>query len=260
MMCDFFKKIFCKELIEENNVCKATTEVLIKETNELKAVNSFQANEIIVLNEQVVEQEAEITLLKMQLEKDTLLEKYCKSNFKQIEMPAYKQKRGIKGVFYTVALNELITPEAWAVHNLKKNIVFDGLTMKEKAVRIGNVVAGKLIWTSDFNLATSGDYYLYPNEALSLVKCDCEDHCFVVASCDLEIGTAWGYLLVNGERLGHAFNVFLHEGKLYVLETTGGVAEIYKHPSSKYEIVFIITKQYAFELKGGVQFGVLAGW
>lgn len=72
-----------------------------------------------------------------------------------------------------------------------------------------------------------------------------------------EIGGAWGFYKGGG----HAFNVFVYENRLYVLETTGSRAEILEYEKqSDYVIHYIITRDNTYQLKGGVRFGDIAGW
>ena len=56
---------------------------------------------------------------------ETELDKYCKANFKLIPPIAYKQKREIKGNYYSISLQELITPDAYEVRRFFKGFDFD---------------------------------------------------------------------------------------------------------------------------------------
>lgn len=192
------------------------------------------------------------------IETDTPLETYLKEQYGTTRDIAYEQKRSIKGVSYAVSLNELITPNSFAVKKFMKNAAVTGKVAMD-AMTQGTRIAKYLTWTDDKNLDKSGDYYLYPNESLAVKNCDCEDHAFVTSSCLPEVGVAYGFL-GNG---GHAFNVFLADGKLYVLDTTADTAIIkeYKGPDlNGYRIHYIITPRYTFQLIGGTKFGVIAGW
>lgn len=187
---------------------------------------------------------------------DTQLEQYCRKNYTQVPRIAYSNKRSIQDNSYSIYLNELITPRAFEVDKLFRGVYPTG-TNKVIAKAVGDKVAKTLKWTDDINLANSGDYYLYPNEAIANRLCDCEDHAYVVASCNRELGVAYGFL--GGT--GHAFNVFVEDNKLYVLDTVGNSARIEEYqPNSNYSIHYIITQRYTFLLKKGVSFGEIAQW
>lgn len=194
---------------------------------------------------------------------DNPLEEYCKEHYFQVTPFAYENKRKAFGQSYSVFLNELITPRSFEVQNFKGVNVKYSKNALEAARTVGDQVAKAFTWTDDKNLDSSGDYYLFPSEAIKLKKCDCEDHAFVVASTLPEVmGVAYGFWNhPNGVREGHAFNVFIHEGELYVLDTVGDFARIKKADrQTEYDIYFIITERYTFRVKSGVQFGKLAGW
>ncbi len=186
-----------------------------------------------------------------------VLDKYCEDKFKKIPNIAYEQKREIRGVYYSVSLNELITPKAYAVIKFMKGFQFcDNMLLNAKS--LGTKVAQTLTWDSDNNLDKSGDYYLYPAESLARKKCDCEDHAFVEASCHPNIGVAYGY----AKNIGwHAFNVFIHSFNLYVLDTVGdsSYTELFKD-NGDYKINFIITRDNTYKVTAGTSFGKLAGW
>lgn len=221
-------------------------------------INPFNPD-IKLLLEQAQALKVKIGLKDLRIEqlkkpKVTALDKYCKEHFKSIPMIAYKQKREVKGKYYPIALNELITPNSFSVKKLFKRIKLDG-SVFGNAKKIGNKVAKTLTWDDDKNLAKSGDYYLYPNESIARVKCDCEDHSFVTASGYEEIGIAWGFHGTNG----HAFNVFIDEGELYILETNDDNVDIKKYSDqSTYQIYYIITRNHAYEIDGRVVFGQIA--
>lgn len=188
------------------------------------------------------------------LNKDTEVDTFCKERFLEVDKIAYEQKREIKGKYYTISLHELITPDSWEVNRLMKGV--DKTSVRE----IANKVASKFIWDSDKNLDKSGDYYLYPNESIARIKCDCEDHTFVAMSCSDKIAGAWGYI---GKQC-HAFNVFIDNGKLYIIDTTAKpnayIGEWKGNGKDQFTIHYIITKNHAYEVKSGVEFGKLAGW
>ena len=186
----------------------------------------------------------------------TNLDLYCIGHFKKIEMPAYKQKRHIKGKYYSIALNQLITPNAYEVVKFKKGISTTN-NMLQNASNIGNAIAKHLIWDSDNDLDSSGDYYLYPEETIARKKGDCEDHAGVVSSMNEEIGMAYG----SEKDMGwHCFNVFVYQGNLFVLDTVGNSAIVSLLNKTNYKIYYIITTNNAYQIDGSETFGVLAGW
>lgn len=94
-----------------------------------------------------------------------------------------------------------------------------------------------------------------------LVTHQCEDHSLIVCSACPEFGWALGFLTVGNNRFGHAFNVFVHNGELYILDTVGNSARIEKAKDNKdYKIHYIVTKKKAYVVEWGASFGELAGW
>jgi hypothetical protein len=191
------------------------------------------------------------------VEEDTLLETFCKNNYAEIPKIAYKNKRDIQSVDIDIYLNELITPRAFEVDKLFHGVYPSGPNMVV-ALGVGNVVGTTITWKDDINLSKSGDYYLYPNETIALGWGDCEDHAFVVSSAAREIGAAWGFYKGGG----HCFNLFVANDKIFILDTTGGGAYISEWIPGKsdYDIYYIVTSRYTFLVKGGIQFGQIAGW
>jgi hypothetical protein len=189
---------------------------------------------------------------------DTDLEIFCKKNYVQIPNIAYKNKRSVKSLSYSVFLNEIFTPEAYMIAQLKKGVLLKPEDRFQRWRNLGNVVAKRLTWTDDKNLDKSGDYYLYPSETLVMNKGDCEDHSFVMASALPEdLGVAYGFW--NGG--GHAFNVGVLNGDLYIIDTVGDEVNIkLLKTQTEYVIHFIITPKLTFQVRGGTQFGEIAGY
>lgn len=247
----------------KSNACRselAAIEGLTAENKQLKSDVEY-VNFILKSSDETIDS------LKNEIEElmdvDTKLEKFCKARYVQIGNMAYKHKRSIDDVSYSIFLNELVTPLSWEVQNLMRNY---NLKYKDNITRakiIGDRIGGILTWDDDHNLATSGDYYLYPNETISRKLGDCEDHAFVAMSCHPEMGGAWGFFVDQQKNeYGHAFNCFVHEDKLYVLDTVGNSASIVEYVKNTcgYRIHYIITSKYTFMLETGVIFGELAGW
>lgn len=268
LMKNFFRKLFNIDKVEQQRL---ELEQRQKQIADLELQLSSKQQEIDKC--EIVNKGAEQIRLKLLEEKnnlakeveslknqDTDLEKWCKSKYLQINNIAYKQKRKIKGLSYSIFLNEMITPYAFEVAKFQQDIPVKQ-DLFERAVEIGRKVAKSLVWTSDTNLDSSGDYYLYPSETIVLKDCDCEDHAFLVASLEKNIGVAYGFYKNGTQEIGHAFNVLVYNDELWVLETTGNDVEIMRYKEDeKYRIHFIITRNYTFQLNGGVRFGEIAGY
>jgi hypothetical protein len=188
---------------------------------------------------------------------DTDLELYLKKHYPRMPNVAYAQKRSIKEASYSIFLNELIQPNAYEVKKFRKTCLLSDDRL-QRIRSTGNKVAQYLTWTDDANLATSGDYYLFPAEALTIKDCDCEDHAAVVSSLlPNDVASAWGFYKEGG----HCFNVAVIEGKLYVIDTVGNTVVIKQYEGqSDYSINYIVTQRYTFVLDGTVSFGSIAGY
>ena len=242
----FFIQIFGQDLLKENN------NLHLKNLDFMKDIDKLQT-EINRINDIRKAQDERIEELENPL---TKLDKYCLENFKKIPMIAYKQKREFRGVYYSIALNELITPNSYEVIKLKKGLSMQG-TMLEVAERIGNRVAKTITWDSDNNLDKSGDYYLMPNETISRLKGDCEDIANVTSSMHEEMGMAYGW----ADGIGwHAFNVFVYNGMLYIMDNTGNYGKVALLDRSGYKIYYIVTMENSYQVDGSEIFGTVAGW
>lgn len=196
-------------------------------------------------------------LFKLNIIEDTDLEVFCKKNYRLIPNIAYKNKRKVAGLSYSLFLNELVRPDAFTIGNLKNKLLLTGNRVS-RIKNVGNTVAKVLTWTDDKNLDSSGDYYQDVSETLSTKKGDCEDHSYVMQSAlPDDLGIAYGFFRTTG----HAFNAAVIEGELWVVDTVGDAVVLipYKRQTD-YKIHFIITKRFTFELKGGVRFGDIAGY
>lgn len=197
----------------------------------------------------------------LDIREDSPLVTLCKKSYRRIPKIAYTNKRKTAGLSYSVYLNEMITPDAWTIQKQKNLLVLKG-SSRDRIRNVGNRVAQILTWTDDKNLDTSGDYYLYPAETLTLLKGDCEDHAFVVASFFPEdFGVAYGFYDDGVKRYGHAFNVFEDNGALWIADTVGGDCVMKQYSKDiPWKIHYILTKEHTFEVKRGVDFGTIAGW
>lgn len=194
------------------------------------------------------------------------LDTFCKDNYTLLPNIAYRNKRKIGALgstqptYYTISLNELITPNAYAIIQFKKRLVLN-VPIPDRAFVIGNKMASTTLWTDDKNLDKSGDYYLYPVEILALAEGDCEDIALATASCDPEFGCVWGFLTKDGVRFGHCWNCYVWKNELYYMDNTGNTARLIKasdHP--EYAGSYIVTREYTYQIGPSVEFGVIAGW
>jgi len=248
-----------QELVTEINVLNSELEVA---KHNLRVCKEDCKKEMELLEEEIKSLSKELFLT----QKETLIDNFCNENFTRITNIAYKDKMKFGGKYYSVSLNELITPNAYEVIKFMKTL---GVASNNYDLfkKYADKVSQILTWTSDSNLDTSGDLYLYPAQTLAYKKCDCEDHAFLTASLNEEIGVGYGFYypetkMVNpNNRFGHAFNVFVYNDKLYVLETTGNTGLIEEYNIEKhYYIHYIVTRDYTYKLDGSIHFGALAGW
>jgi len=182
----------------------------------------------------------------------TLVEEFCnRQKYEEIPNPVYAQKRGFKNKKYSLFLQELHTPFSFEVTNLRKTIGSDEPTT------IVRYIAKNFTWKSDKNLANSDDYYLLPSETIALSAGDCEDFAFLLSSLNRDIAIAYGSHSIAGY---HAFNLFVFDDELYVLDATNEKNPILKYANSEYRINYIITFQKTYIVDGSVNFGTIAGW
>jgi hypothetical protein len=188
------------------------------------------------------------------------IDKYLKAHYTVIPNIAYQQKRKVEKTFYSIYLNELITPNAYEVIRFKAplNKIKDKY---DKMFALGNKLAKHTTWVDEQKLYETGDYYFFPNETLTGGRAitDCDDVSAAMASFEPEISAfCFGYYNDGVNKFGHAFPVFLYEGQLYIIETTGKAAEVVSFKDSRYDVVFIVTQFNTYRVRGGVTFGKLA--
>lgn len=168
---------------------------------------------------------------------------------------AYKDKMSHKGRKFSMYPQELITPDAYEIDQFRRSL-YGANSWREWYEKIGNAVAKKLTWTSDDDVYGRIDHYEYPAEALAIKTVDCEGHAFLVSSIEPGLAVAYGFYDNGKKRIGHAFNVFVEDDELYVLETTGNKAQIYKYSDQdKYKIHYIFTARKTYVLDDSVKFG-----
>ena len=227
----------------------------IQKQNILIEANNTLSAKINVLNEDIEALKSQIGTLQSQIPRESSIDTFCKAHFKKIPNIAYKEKREINGKPYSIFLNEIIQPDSFEVQKFKRGLELTGNALID-AKKIGDKVAQWMTWDSDNNLSKSGDYYLTPSETLCRRLGDCEDHANIVASIGIGLGVAYGY----AKNIGwHAFNVFVYQDILYVLDTVEDSALTSIYDKSDYDINYIITKDNTYEIDGSLSFGIIAG-
>jgi hypothetical protein len=93
-----------------------------------------------------------------------------------------------------------------------------------------------------------------------IITHQCEDHAYVCASLMPEtLGVAYGFVnLPDGSSFGHAFNVFINNNKLWLLDTVENYAitkDVSKH---YYSINYIVTNKGTYVVDDKVKFGMEA--
>lgn len=258
---EFIQNVFrLKEILEENETLDSENSILNNQNIALVQENEKYKEEFDKLDEEINKLNDEIVALQ-----ESSLDIFCQGKYTKIDNKAYTNKREVFGVEIDVFLNELITPNAFEVVKVRRKLISDNQKLQDKALIVGNYISENFLWKSDSSMFKEEDFYIYPNEALKIKLCDCEDHSYTVASIEPEIGVAYGFYYPNTKtsktKTGHAFNVFVLNDKLYILETTGDRGEIIPYEgNNKYDINFIVTKNNTYMLDGSVEFGVIAQW
>jgi len=117
------------------------------------------------------------------------------------------------------------------------------------AIKTGKYVDKRLKWTGDDVTEDVPDYFSSPIESILEKRKDCEDHAFLAASLNEDLGVAFG-LCGTG---GHAFNVFIKDDELWVLETNStrdydNCVKAFKYKNqTHYKIHWIFTKDKTFK-------------
>jgi len=191
-----------------------------------------------------------------QEEKLTPIEEYCTKHFKKVNKFAYKDKGRIGSSTFPVYPNEMIQPDSFLVVKERRKIP----KATDKFLWYGNIgkhVDKILTWTKDKQVHGFTDIYPTPADTLTLKHEDCDGHAFLVSSIEPEIGLCFGFY----KKEGHAFNCFVYEQELYILETNAVFDKnknfkIQKYLNQEdYKIHFIFTKDNTYELDGSVHFG-----
>lgn len=196
-------------------------------------------------------------------EKKSAIDLYFSSKYQLIPNKAYINKRGKKS--QSMWLNQMITPQAWEVQNFVQKYAGKDGNVWTKASTLGEALAKHTTWVDEQKLYEGGDFYLYPEETLTTHKdkCDCEDVSYTFASfMPSLVGVCYGFYTNAKENqiYGHAYPVVLYDSELFIVETTGTRAELVPYSDVRYDTHFIVTKDYTYQVKSGVEFGSLASW
>ena len=255
---NIFQKIKYAIQISDNDQFLKAIEKKDKEIQQLDGEVDIKDSALMIANET-------ISNLQAQLPTIPAIDSWCIVKYTKIPNIAYKDKSKINNKYYSVFINELITPDAYEVLNLKQQCKKES-NRYTQIKRYGDKIALLCTWTDDKNLDKSGDMYLTPSQFLALKKGDCEDHAVTFGSMDEEVGLCWGFYYPEttskpNNKFGHAFNCFVYEGKLYIVDTVGNECEIEEYTGQgHYTINYIITKNHTYVVDGSVDFGEIAGW
>jgi len=191
------------------------------------------------------------------------LELAIKASWKgwEITMPNYLNKRKVGDKGISMSIGQMIRPEQFEVQKLRKKLRLSGDTYKQVSTT-GTWMSKNFTWTDDKNLDKSGDYYQYPEETIVSTKGDCEDHAFVMASLlPNQVYVAYGFWDDGKQKFGHAWNLIVIDERLYHVDTVGDSVEIRADDQvHNFKPYFVITPDKAYQLKTGVDFGVIAKW
>lgn len=220
---------------------------VISERNKYKSIfmslqeeNAKQAEHIEELNTFISDMKSE--------HKDLAIESYLSEHYTEVpqESDAYQAKFFVGTVAIDMTPNETIMPNAFEIIRARRDIkVSDNHYTYCK--RVGDYVANEMFWVSDMDTSGNQDNWPYASIALKMVKEDCESHACVVSSIYPEIAMARGY----AGKTYHMFNVFVHNDKLYILETNNVKdimsCKIYEYANqSFYKIDMIYTPTKTF--------------
>ena len=174
---------------------------------------------------------------------------YCKRKGYKIDNFVYRDKIIIGDIKIPCNMREMITPTSYVVEKIRKSI-----SKSENKLfwyqRVMNKVAELIEWTADGR----DDNYYYPAYTLQVGKGDCDDHAFAQCSIEPELGTAFGFYIKDGKRIGHAFAVGIIEGELWIFDATPDVSLKYEGNKS-YSINYIITQKSIYAVNDDTNFG-----
>ena len=174
---------------------------------------------------------------------------YCKRKGYEINNFVYKDKIIINEIKIPCNLREMITPSSFVVEKVRKSI-----TKPESRLlwyqRVMHKVADMVEWTADGR----DDNYYYPAYTLQVGRGDCDDHSFAQCSIEPELGTAFGFYIKDGQRIGHAFAVGIVEGDLWIFDATPDVSLKYEG-NKQYSINYIITQNSIYVVNDDTDFG-----
>jgi len=262
---DLFRSLFNLDKLEElqKQLKTATDDLIISEESRESLADKLDGLDICVNDLEAECDKLEFKCSKLRLtikllKNETELDDHFNANADKVGNIAYENKRFFKNKAISIYLNELIQRDSYEVLKFKKTISKSS-NILTRVKSIGNKTSKLLTWTDDKHLIKTGDYYVQPNESIVYKKVDCEDHAFLNASLDEEIGVVYGFMTVGEKTFGHAWNCFIYNTDLYYLETTGNKANIYLAKTAKnYDGRFIVTRTSTYRIGKRVAFGKIA--
>lgn len=163
----------------------------------------------------------------------------------------YGMKRRIKGYNPMISPNEMITPNSGIV----QWIISEELGGDQSVLSVGEWICENTRWAKDTNYK---DYYQFPFETLAMKKGDCEDLAFLAASLCPELSVVFGTVNFGNGPVGHAWNEFIHEGEVWILDTVGSVPIILPYKDA--EITYSYESHWVFTEKSTYDLGYLDFW
>ena len=193
----------------------------------------------------------------------TPIDDFLAENYQEVSKFAYNNKRRYNGKQFPVYPNEMITPDSYYAVALRKELSPLSYNIKDRALDIGRRIDRAIRWVSDEDTTGMPDFYHYIAESIIDGRSDCESHCFAVSSIDPDnFGIAFGNTQKDNKGTWHAWNVFVYNNELWVLETNsvanfpnGGNTWIRKVKDSNYTMDWIFTKHKTFKVRGSTHFG-----
>ena len=257
---NFVLETFFGDLIlvkQENEVLRDKISVLHSLTNDLAESKKLTKKELLEVQE-MVKQLSAVELSE--------IDAFLSNNYQEVPKFAYQNKRRYNGVEYAVTPNQMIQPDDWFIQQLHKELRNLPERKDQWALEIGRNVDRRITWVSDKDTTGMDDFYHLVAETLISKRGDCESQCFVVASLFPDLfGIAFGNTQKNNKGTWHAWNIFVHNNELWVLETNsianfpnGGNTWVRKAKDSDYTMDWIFTKNKTFRARGSTHFGHIA--
>ena len=196
----------------------------------------------------------------------TPIDDFLSKTYLEVPKFAYNNKRRYNGKLFPVYPNEMITPDSYYAVKLREELSPLSDNTRDRALVIGRRIDRGIRWVSDLETTGMDDFYHYIAESIIDGRSDCESQCFAVSSIDPDnFGVAFGNTQKDNKGTWHAWNVFVYNDELWVLETNsvanfpnGGNTWIRKVKDSNYTMDWIFTKHKTYRARGSTHFGTIA--